>query len=141
MDGGEQTGRFLMFPSAWPLLHLHDSGVAQVSSGFRRNEIFVYVASPSAPLPPTAVRTCSHTLLTQGLSLSARSAPRERPGLTYIAPTALESRVGQIFVAPGCIFEKAKHPIGQDRLREGLQDSEKQRALSGRHNSSFVPCR
>jgi len=42
-------------------------------------------------------------LLTQRLSLSAQRAPRERTGLTYVAPTALGIRKSQTLVSPGCI--------------------------------------
>jgi hypothetical protein len=41
-----------------------------------------YVASPSAPLQPTAVRCCSDTPRTQALPLILLCRTRERPGLS-----------------------------------------------------------
>ena len=69
-------------------------------------EMFLVVASPAAPLPPTAVRCWCDTPLTPPLSLGARCALRERTGLTHAAPPALGSGRGWCSVASGCIFER-----------------------------------
>src|SRR5579864_141165 len=49
---------------------------------------------------PTAVRKESFLLRTQPLSLSARCAPRERTGLTYVAPPALVNSLGKRIALP-----------------------------------------
>jgi hypothetical protein len=71
------------------------------------HENLFIVATPAAPLRPTAVGSWSDTPLTQGLSIVPASRDSERAWANFCrACPALHSGRGWRFVAPGYIFER-----------------------------------